>query len=319
MENTMVRYLLGRIFGLLTVFLLVSVVAFLLMHSIPGGPFDEGQMPLPPAAKENIRRKYGLDKPIYVQYFNYMSNAIRGDFGYSFQHPDETVIQVIQRTWPTSIALGGITVITGLGFGVFLGIVAAVRQNSWVDYVVTLFATLGLTVPNFVISFWLIMLFVIWMKALPIGGWPESWATIWSGDWKYLVMPVIALSLTPMGIAARYTRASLVDVLTSDYIRTARSKGLSEQITIWRHALKNALIPILTVLGPQVPHLITGTIFIETVFRVNGLGKYFVTSVVQRDYPLLMALMLLIAFLWGLVYLITDLLYVLIDPRIKLA
>lgn len=314
----MARYILGRIVGLITVFLLVSVVAFVLMRSIPGGPFDEAQMPLPPAAKENIKRKYGLDKPMYVQYINYMRNALVGDFGFSFQHPDETVIQVIGRTWPTSIALGGITVLTGLGVGVVLGIIAAIRQNSWVDYTVTLLATLGLTVPNFVISFWLILLFVVWLKWLPIGGWPASVGSVFSGDWKFLIMPVLALSLTPLGIAARYTRASLVDVMTADYIRTARAKGLKEQMVIWRHAIKNALIPILTVLGPRVPDLITGTIFVETVFRVNGLGKYFVTSVLTRDYPLLMALMLLVALLWGLVYLLTDLMYVLIDPRVKL-
>lgn len=315
----MARYLLGRIIGLISVFILVSIVAFTLMRSIPGGPFDEGQMPLPPAAKENIKRKYGLDKPVYIQYLNYMGNALQGDFGFSFQHPDETVIHVIGRTWPTSMALGGITVITGLGVGVILGIIAAIRQNTWIDYLVTLFATLGLTVPNFVVSFWLILLFVIWLKWLPIGGWPESVSSVLSGDWRYLIMPVLALSMTPLGIAARYTRSSLVDVLTADYIRTARAKGLREQLVIWRHALKNALIPILTILGPRVPDLITGTIFIETVFRVNGLGKYFVTSVTTRDYPLLMALMLLVAMLWGVVYLVTDLLYVLIDPRVKLS
>lgn len=314
----MARYILGRLLGLITVFFLVSVVAFVLMRSIPGGPFDEAQMPLPPAAKENIKRKYGLDQPMHIQYINYMSNALRGDFGYSFQHPDETVFEVIARTWPTSIALGGTTVVLGLGFGVFLGMIAAVRKNTWLDYAVTLIATLGLTVPNFVIAFWLILLFVTWLDWLPIGGWPDTIADVFAGDWRFLIMPVLALGMTPMGIAARYTRASLVDVFTADYIRTARAKGLAEQLVVLRHALKNALIPILTVLGPRIPDLITGTIFVETVFRVNGLGKYFVTSVLARDYPLLMALMLLVAMIWGLVYLLTDLLYVWIDPRVKL-
>ncbi len=307
----MLRYLIGRLLGLLLVFLMVSVVAFLLMHAIPGGPFDEFQMPLPPAAKANILAKYGLDKPLHEQYFRYMGAALRGDFGYSFQSPDETVAELIGRTWPVSIALGGITVIFGLGTGCFLGMLAALRPNSPLDYGVTLLATLGMTVPNFVIAIWLILIFVVQLRLLPIGG--------WSSDWRTWVMPVIALGLTPMGIAARYTRASLIEVLSADYIRTARAKGLGESMVVYRHAIKNALIPIITVLGPRIPDLITGTIFVETMFRIPGLGKFFVTSVTQRDYPMIMAVMLLVAVVWGFVYLLTDLLYTVIDPRIRLA
>ncbi|MEI7771527.1 MAG: ABC transporter permease [Chloroflexales bacterium] len=307
----MIRYLIGRVGGLILVFLMVSVVAFLLMHSIPGGPFDELNMPLPPAAKANILAKYGLDKPLYEQYLRYMGNALRGDFGISFQSPDETVIQLIARTWPVSIALGGATVILAMGTGLVLGTVAAIRQNTWVDYVVTTIATLGLTVPNFVVAIWLILIFAVKLRWLPVGG--------WSGDWHTWIMPVIALGLGPMGVTARYTRSSLVDVIGADYIRTARAKGLGERMVLMRHAFKNALIPIITVLGPRIPDLITGTIFVETMFRVPGLGKFFVTSVTQRDYPMIMAVMLLIAAVWGLVYLLTDLLYTVIDPRIRLS
>ena len=307
----MLRYILGRLIGLLIVFILVSIVAFVLMHSIPGGPFDEVQMPLPPAAKANIMRKYGLDKPLYEQYLRYMGNAIQGDFGISFQSPTETVTQLIGRTWPVSIALGGTTVLVFLTTGVLMGIVAAIKQNSWIDYVVTFLATLGMTVPNFVIGIFMILLLAVQLRWLPIGG--------WSSDWRTWIMPVIALGLTPMGIAARYTRASVVEVLGSDYIRTARAKGLAEFLVIMRHALKNALIPIITVLGPRIPDLITGTIFVETLFRVPGLGKFFVTSVQLRDYPMIMALMLLVAALWGLVYLFTDILYTVVDPRVRLA
>jgi ABC-type dipeptide/oligopeptide/nickel transport system permease component len=307
----MVRYLIGRIGGLILVFFLVSLVAFVLMHSIPGGPFDEPNMPLPPAAKANILAKYGLDKPLYVQYALYMGNALRGDFGISFQSPDETVIELIARTWPVSIQLGGLTVILAMGAGLILGTVAAIRQNSWIDYVVTFVATLGLTVPNFVVSMWLILIFAVQLRWLPIGGWGD--------DWRQWIMPVIALGMGPMGITARYTRSSLVDVVGADYIRTARAKGLSERMVLMRHAFKNALIPIITVLGPRIPDLITGTIFVETMFRVPGLGKFFVTSVSHRDYPMIMAVMLLIAAVWGVVYLITDLLYTLIDPRIRLS
>jgi ABC-type dipeptide/oligopeptide/nickel transport system permease component len=306
----MARYLISRLLGLIFVFLLVTVVAFLLMHSIPGGPFDELQMPLPPAAKANIMAKYGLDKPLWEQYLRYMGNALRGDFGISFQSPDETVIELIGRTWPVSMTLGGITVIFCLGGGVLLGIIAALRPNSLLDYVVTLFATLGMTVPNFVVAIWLILVFAVQLQWLPIGG--------WSADWRTWVMPVIALGLLPMGVAARFTRASLIDVLGADYIRTARAKGLAEWTVVYRHAIKNALIPMITVLGPMVPNLITGTIFVETMFRVPGLGKFFVTSVTLRDYPMIMAVMLLVAAVWGIVYLITDLLYTVIDPRIRL-
>ena len=306
----MARYLTGRIAGLVVVFFLVSVVAFLLMHSIPGGPFDEGQMPLPPAAKANILAKYGLDKPLYEQYLRYMGSALRGDFGYSYQSPDETVIGLIGRTWGVSIALGGITVIVALGGGSILGTIAAIRQNSWLDYSITFVATLGLTLPNFVIGLWLILLFAVQLRWLPLGG--------WGTDWRQLILPVITLGLAPLGIAARYTRASLVEVMSADYIRTARAKGLRERLVIWRHAIKNALIPIITVLGPRIPDLMTGTIFVETMFRIPGLGKFFVTSVTARDYPMIMALMLLVALTWGVLYLLTDILYTVIDPRVRL-
>ncbi|HEU5088657.1 MAG TPA: ABC transporter permease, partial [Roseiflexaceae bacterium] len=283
----------------------------ILMHSVPGGPFDEPNMPLPPAAKANILRKYGLDQPLYIQYLKYMGSALRGDFGYSFVNPTETVAQVIGRTWPVSILLGGTTAVIAIGLGILFGIVAGVKQNTWVDYVVTFVATLGLTVPNFVIALWLILVLAVQIKLLPLGGWGD--------DWKQMIMPMIALGMGPLGIAARYTRASLTDVFTSDYIRTARAKGLAENMVVMRHAVKNALIPIITVLGPRIPDLITGTVFVETMFRVPGLGRYFVQSVLDRDYPMIMALMLLIAVLWGLVYLLTDLLYTWIDPRVKLA
>jgi ABC-type dipeptide/oligopeptide/nickel transport system permease component len=307
----MLRYIIGRLIGLLIVFFMVTVVAFVLMHSIPGGPFDEAQMPLPPAAKANILRKYGLDKPLYEQYLRYMGNALRGDFGISFASPTETVIELIGRTWPVSIALGCITVAIFLTTGVVMGIAAAIKQNTWIDHVVTFLATLGMTVPNFVIAIWLILIFAVQLRWLPIGGWnsdPRTW-----------IMPVIALGLSPMGIAARYTRASVIEVMGADYVRTARAKGLAESLVILRHALKNALIPIITILGPRIPDLITGTIFVETVFRVPGLGKFFVTSVLSRDYPMIMAVMLLVAITWGVLYLITDILYTLIDPRVRLA
>ena len=310
----MARYLLGRLIGLVVVFIIVSIVAFLLMHAVPGGPFDEAKMPLPPAAKANILRKYGLDRPLYEQYLRYMGSALRGDFGVSFQSPTETVIGLIGRTWPVSMQLGGLTILVAFTSGIAFGIIAAIKQNSWIDYIVTFISTLGITVPNFVIATWLILLLVVRLQWLPTGGWPG----IGAADWKTAIMPVLAFALYPAAMVARYTRTSLIEVIHADYIRTARAKGLSERAVIMRHALKNALIPLITALGPQIPNLITGTIFIEVIFRIPGLGKFFVTSVLLRDYPMIMATMLLVAMVWGITYLLSDILYTVVDPRVRL-
>jgi oligopeptide transport system permease protein len=310
----MVMYLLGRIAGIVLVFITVSILAFGLMHSIPGGPFDESNAPLPPAAKENILHKYGLDKPIYEQYALYMWNALHGDFGISFQSPTETVAELIARVWPTSMQLGGIAIVIAATLGLTSGIIAATHQNTWIDYFVTFISTLGLTVPNFVVALWLLLIFAVGLAWLPTGGWPNSG----DGDLRTIFMPAITLALGPSALVARYTRASLVEVMQAEYIRTARAKGLREHAVIIRHALKNALIPLITVLLPQIPNLITGTIFVEVVFRVNGLGKFFVTSIFVRDYPMIMATVLLVATLWSFTYLISDLLYTVVDPRIRL-
>ena len=309
----MLGYLIRRVIGLVVVFFIVSVLAFLLMHSVPGGPFDEEKQPLPPAAKANILRKYGLDRPLYEQYLRYMGSALQGDFGISFQSPTETVIELIGRTWPTSMQLGGLAILLAFSSGLTFGIIAAVKQNSWIDYVVTFISTLGVTVPSFVIAIWLLLLFAVQLHWLPTGGWPTS-----SGEWNSMILPVITLALGPSAVVARYTRSSMVEVIRSDYIRTARAKGLREQTVVLRHALKNALIPMITILAPQIPNLITGTIFVEVIFRVPGLGKFFVSSIYLRDYPMIMATMLLVVVLWSITYLISDILYTIVDPRIRL-
>jgi ABC-type dipeptide/oligopeptide/nickel transport system permease component len=307
-------YLLGRVTGIAIVFVVVSMLAFGLMHSVPGGPFDETNNPLPPAAKENILHKYGLDRPVYEQYLLYMWNVLHGDFGISFQSPTESVGQLIGRVWPTSIQLGLLAIVIAAVFGLSSGIIAAVNQNTWVDYVVTFLATLGLTVPNFVVALWLLLVFSVGLGWLPTGGWPSGD----DPDFRTLIMPAICLALGPMALVARFTRGSLVEVMHAEYIRTARSKGLREQSVIMGHGMKNALIPMITVLLPQIPNLITGTIFVEVIFRVNGLGKFFVTSIFVRDYPMIMATVLLVATLWSFTYLLSDLLYTVVDPRIRL-
>lgn len=310
----MLVYLLGRLAGIVLVFIVVSMLAFALMHSVPGGPFDETNAPLPPAARENILHKYGLDRPVYEQYALYMWNALHGDFGISFQSPTETVMQLIARVWPTSMQLGALAILIATTFGLSSGIVAAVNQNTWLDYVVTFISTLGLTVPNFVVALWLLLVFAVGLGWLPTGGWPSGG----DADFRSIIMPAVTLSLGPMALVARYTRASLVEVMHAEYIRTARAKGLREHAVIIGHALKNALIPLITVLLPQIPNLITGTIFVEVIFRVNGLGKFFVTSIFVRDYPMIMATVLLVATLWSFTYLLSDLLYTVADPRIRL-
>lgn len=305
----MARYLLGRLGGVLIVFFIVSVVIFLLMHAIPGGPYNEDKVPLSAEAKTNYLRKYGLDRPLVEQYLLYMGNALRGDFGVPFQSPTETVTGLIGRTWPVSASLGIIALLVALPLGLLLGILAAARQNTWIDYAASTTSTLGLTVPSFVVAVWLVLLFAVQLKWLPTGGW---------GEWYHYIMPVAALALAPMALTARYTRTSVLEVSRADYIRTARSKGLSDRQIMLRHTLRNAMIPLLTILAPQIPNLITGTIFIESIFRVPGLGKFFVTSILGRDYPMIMALLLLVAVVWSLVYLLTDILYTIVDPRVRL-
>ena len=258
----MTRYIVRRLAGLVFGMVAASIVTFLLMHSIPGGPFDESKMPLPPAAKANILRKYGLDRPLWEQYLRYMWNALHLDFGIPFQSPTETVVGLIARVWPPTVQLGLVTIAVAYILGLTFGILAALRQNTWLDYSVTLFATSGITVPSFVIATWLVLIFSVRLRWLPTGGWGEP---------KHYIMPVLAYSLGPMALVARYTRVSMLEVLRADYVRTARAKGLSERRVVLVHVFKNALIPLITVLGPNIPNLLTGSIFIEAVFRVPGL------------------------------------------------
>lgn len=305
----MTRYLLGRMAGLLFAIFAASLITFLLMHSVPGGPFDETKMPLPPEAKANILHKYGLDRPLWEQYVRYVWNALHLDFGIPFQSPTETVVELIKRVWPPTVQLGLMTITFAYVTGFILGLLAALRQNTWLDYAVTLLATSGIAVPSFVVATWLILIFSVRLRWLPTGGWEEP---------KNYIMPVLAYSLAPMALVARYTRVSMLEALHADYVRTARAKGLPEWRVVLQHVLKNALIPLITVLGPYIPDLLTGSIFIESVFRIPGLGRFFVTSTWERDYPMIMALIILIAVLWGITYLLSDVLYTVIDPRVRL-
>jgi len=314
----MTRYILGRLASLLFVLLAVSIITFSLMRAVPGGPFDEGKQRLPEAAKANILRKYGLDQPVWKQYLKYMWNALHFDFGIPYQVPTTTVTALIAQTWFVTAQVGLMTIGLSYSLGLAMGLIAAYYQNSWIDSLVTFVAMLGTTIPNFVVALWLLLLFSVRLKWLPMGGWGEEQNRFFFGllskDW---IMPVVAYSLRPFSTVARYTRASVVDAIYADYVRTARAKGLGERAVLLRHVLKNALIPMVTVLGPDIPNLLTGSIFIEATFRIPGLGKYFWTSTFNRDYPMIMALALLIALLWSVTYLFTDVVYTWADPRIR--
>ena len=314
----MLLFLCRRLFSLAFVLLGVSILVFWLMHSVPGGPFDTQQGQLTAATRANLEAKYGLNEPVWKQYLNYMSHALRFDFGIPYQQPQTTVAALIGRTWLVTLQVGLLTIVVAFSIGICAGLYAAYHQNSWLDHLVTFCATLGVTVPNFVIGMWLILCFSVARSWLPLGGWGTSGACLFGRyfctDW---ILPVVAYALAPMAIIARYTRASIVDIAGEDFIRTARAKGLSEVALMRRHVLPNAQIPMVTALGTEIPNLITGSIFIETIFRINGLGKYFVTSALNRDYPMIMATFLLIALLWGVTYMLTDVAYTVLDPRIQ--
>jgi peptide/nickel transport system permease protein len=318
----MTGYIIRRLFALFFVMLVVSVIVFVLMDAVPGGPFTLGERGYNEEALANLNRKYGLDKPLFQRYLNFLNGALHLDFDRSFSVAgNPPVTDVILRTWPVTLHVGIYTILLSYTLGILMGILAAYRRNTWIDNLVTLVATLGITLPNFVIATFLLLIFGYQ------NGWgdnPREWIIppLFPGGPALLAtdyfLPVITYALGPLALVARYTRSSVADALGADYVRTARAKGLSSRVILFRHVLRNALIPMVTVLLPQIPNLLTGSLFIEVVYGIPGLGKFFVTSIFNRDYPMIMALVLLIAFLWGITYLITDILYTLIDPRVRL-
>ncbi len=301
------RYILLRVGGLIPVLFFISLITFVLMHEVPGGPWKYGQRPFTDEQIAALKARYGLDKPLPEQYLTWLSGVVHLDFGFSFKHPDETVIGLIGRTWPTTIHLGLMALLVAFSIGLPLGIIAALNQNTWIDYLATLLSILGFVTPHFVLGILFILIFALALKWVPTGGWDEP---------RQWVLPTLAYALAPMATIARYTRTSVIEVIRSDYVRTARAKGLQERTVIFRHVLKNALIPMITVFGPIVPDLITGSIFIESIFRIPGLGRFWVDSTFDRDYPMIIGLTMLWTVLIALTYLITDVLYAQADPRV---
>ncbi|MCL4499372.1 MAG: ABC transporter permease [Chloroflexi bacterium] len=305
----MILYVGRRFASLIFTMFIVTIAVFLMMHSVPGGPFALGKQPLPAFAMENMLHKYGLDKPLWQQYLLWIWHALHGDFGIPFESPTETVAGLIARAWPITLRIGAITIAVAYFFGLLLGTLAAIRQNTWIDSVLTFIATLGITLPNWAIGFTLIAIFAVNLHWLPTGGCCEP---------KQFIMPVIAYALAPLANIARFTRASVLEVMGAEYVTMARARGLPEWRVLRRYILRTALIPLITILGPSIPDILTGSIFIESTFAIPGLGNYFTTASLHRDYPLIMALVLLVGFLWGILYLITDVLYTVVDPRVRL-
>lgn len=312
----MLRFIAARILWFIPTILAVSIVTFLLIQATPGSPFEpEGANQLRPEAIAAIEAKYGLDQPLPVQYFNYFSQVIRGDFGESYQRRGQEVSSIIRRTFPISFQLGVMALAFAAVGGITLGILAAVNQNGALDYASVTVAVLFFSVPNFVLGFMLILIFAFWIPDLigwqffNIGGWdtPRDW-----------ILPTIALGAGPLAVIARYTRSSMIDVIRSDYVRTARAKGLAERKIIVKHVLKNALIPVITLLGPLLAALATGSFFVEQIFNVPGMGKFFVTSMRAKDQPMILAVVLIYGVFLAIMNLVVDVLYGVVDPRIRL-
>jgi ABC-type dipeptide/oligopeptide/nickel transport system permease component len=306
----MMPYLIRRILWLIPTLLAMALVTFLVMHATPGSPLEPegGNNPLSPAEQKNLAAKYGLDRPLWEQFGRFLLNALRGDFGQSYVYKTRSVAEILWDAFPVSLRLGVLALAIATGLGVVLGVLAAVHQNSFWDYFSVTTAMVAVSIPNFVMAVFLILLFSFLIPLFPTGGWggPRDW-----------VLPTITLSLAPMAIIARYTRASMLEVIRADYIRTARAKGLAETAVVAKHVLKNAFIPVITLLGPLFAAVGTGSFFVESIFRVPGMGRFFVISMTGRDYPMIMAVVLCYGVFLAVMNLIVDLLYGVLDPRIR--
>jgi oligopeptide transport system permease protein len=305
----MLKFIAKRIFEAIPTMLVLITVSFFLMRFAPGNPFSS-ERPLPPEVMANIEAKYGLDKPVFEQYTTYLTNVLQGDFGPSFKYLDYSVNELIAVALPVSAKVGFVAFIFTVIMGVTVGTIAALKQNTWVDYTIMSTAMLGVVMPSFVLAPALIYLFSLHWNIFPAGGWHD-------GGLKYLVLPVIGMSLLYVATFARITRGSMIETLNSNFIRTARAKGLSYRYIIIKHALKPALLPVVSYMGPAFVGIITGSVVIETIFGLPGIGKLFVNAAFNRDYSLVMGVTILIGFLFILFNAIVDILLAMIDPKIR--
>ena len=304
----MLKYIAKRIgLALITIFT-VATLTFFLMNMVPGGPFLS-EKAVSPAAQAALEAKYGLDKPLSQQYLTYMKDALHGDFGESLKQRGRTVTSIIVSKFPVSARVGGLSVIVALLVGIPLGCLAATHRGKTLDSVISVISTCGIAVPSFVICTLLLYFLGSKVKILPTYG---------IGTWKHYVMPVIALALYPTAYIMRLMRSSMLDVMGQDYMRTARAKGLSQIISIFKHALRNAILPVVTYLGPLLAYTVTGSFIVEKIFTIPGLGSEFIGSITGRDYPLIMGTTIFLASLMVVMNVIVDVAYKFIDPRINL-
>ena len=289
--------------------LLIVAISFFMIRLAPGGPFDR-ERAIPPEIEANLNRVYHLDDPLWLQFMSYLGNLAHGDFGPSFQYRDFTVTELIWGGFPVSLRIGSLAMLLAFVLGVGLGTSAALRRNTWVDYAVMAGAMSGIAIPVFVMAPLLTLMLGVYLGWLPVGGWND-------GDFAHTLLPVVTLSLPQVAYIARLTRGGMLEVLRSQYIRTARAKGLPERVIIVRHAMKAALLPVVSYLGPATAAVVTGSVVIEQIFGIPGIGRYFVQGALNRDYTLVMGVVIFYGVLIILANLIVDLLYGWLDPRVR--
>lgn len=305
----MFSYAIRRLFGALPTVFIIVTVAFFMIRVAPGGPFNL-ERPLPESIMQNLMALYHLDKPLWQQYLLYLGNLVQGNLGPSMVYRDLTVLEIIGSGLPVSIQFGGSALILAIVLGSLIGSVAALRQNKSTDFTVMAVAMIGITIPNFVMAPILQLLFGLYWGILPVGGWGE-------GALVNKILPIVALTLPQLAVVARLTRGSMIEVLRSNHIRTARAKGLPEHIVLLRHAMRAAIVPVVSYAGPAAAALLTGSVVVETIFGVPGVGRYFVQGALNRDYTLVMGTVVLIAAFIILFNLLVDLLYGVLDPRVR--
>jgi oligopeptide transport system permease protein len=302
-----ISYLIRRLLWIIPVLFAVSVITFTLMHAVPGGPWDREKR-LPASVQARLNAEYGLDQPLPVQYVSWAIGFVTGDLGPSYRFQDRRVNDIVLSGLATTVQLGIMAFVLAVLVGIPLGIIAALGHNKWPDYTSTGLAIIGIATPSFVLAILLIVVFAVQLGWFPTGGWkgPEYW-----------VLPTIALAGFPIAVIARYTRASMLEVTRKDYIRTAHSKGVRDRSVVTRHMVRNALIPVVTILGPTLAFLVTGSFIIERIFNIPGVGQFYLNAITTRDYSLLMAMTMLYAFAVAFLNVVVDVLYAYIDPRIR--
>lgn len=302
----MTRYVFRRLGGAIIILWVIITVTFALMHAIPGGPFTS-EKKLPPQVKASIEAKYHLDDPVWKQYGDYLGGVITGDLGPSYKYEGRSVNDIISDAFPISAQLGLLSLMVAVVGGIAVGAISAMRPNGIVDYAVTILSTIGISVPTFIIG-----AVLVYVVGFELGWFPVA---LWRGP-SYMVLPVLTLAAQPMAFIARLTRSGLLDVYQQEYIRTARAKGLSSWTILTRHALGNAILPVITYLGPLAASLLTGSFIVETIFAIPGLGQYFVTSIYNRDYTVILGITIFYSALVVFLNILVDMIYPLIDPRV---